>query len=95
MKFLVFVFYLNVSKVLVFRRYKANSAHESLEWASSDNLTRKYSGLKCHLEEDPLKFFFKESMHFFLIPFLLSNYIILELLPFSNVLLKMSQSFKL
>lgn len=65
MKFLVFVFYLNVSKVLVFRRYKANSAHESLEWASSDNLTRKYSGLKCHLEEDPLKFFFKESMHFF------------------------------
>lgn len=98
LKFLVFVLYLHVSIVLVFRRHKGNCAHESFEWPSDDSLTRNYSGLKCHLENGPLKFFLKESMHssfFFFNFFLLSNYNTSELLPFPKVLLKTSQSRKL
>lgn len=94
--FSVFLFYLSVSIVLVFRTHKPNCAHESFEWPSDDSLTRKYSGLKCHLENGPLKFLFKSQCTiFFLISFILSNYSTSEQFPFPNVLLKMSQSCKL
>lgn len=39
--FLVFLFYLCVSVVLIFRRHKPNCAHESLEQPSDDSLARK------------------------------------------------------
>lgn len=95
--FSVFLIHLNVSIELLFRRHKPNCAHGSFEWPSDDSLTTKCSGLKCHLENGPLKFFF-ESMHYlflFLISFILSNYITSVQLSFPNVLLKMSQYCKL
>ena len=51
--FPVFLFYLCVSIMLVFRKHKQNCAHESLEQSSDDSLTRKYWCFKVSFREWP------------------------------------------
>lgn len=69
--FSVFLIHLKVSIVLLFRRHKPNCAHGSFEWPSDDSLTTKCSGLKYHLENGPLKFFFESMNYLFLFKSLL------------------------